>query len=215
MFNNMRIVANIDVVGLFLCPTTSEDLCPLLSIFSGKLMETKFLQSLKASSPMFSTFSGRLIEVRSVHPLKAPLPMVVTAEGMVIEAKDEQSAKAQSPMLVTLVGMVIEVKEEQPVKVSSLMVVTLVGIVMDVKEEQFSKASLAILVTVYVLASYSTLAGSDTSPDTPTLPIISHVLSSADCTLYLMSPTVKSCAETCKHAIRHRKDSKIFFFILH
>ena len=32
MFNNMRIVANIDVVGLFLCPTTNEDLCPLLAI---------------------------------------------------------------------------------------------------------------------------------------------------------------------------------------
>ena len=37
MFNNMRIVANIDVVGLFLCPTTNEDLCPLLAIQSGSL----------------------------------------------------------------------------------------------------------------------------------------------------------------------------------
>lgn len=118
-------------------------------------------------------------------------------------------------MLVTLVGMVMEDKDEQYLKTLSLMVVTPSGIVMAVKEEQFSKASSAMLVTVYVLASYSTLAGSDTSPYTPMLPIISHVLSSADSTLYLMSPTVKSCAETCKHAIRHRKDSKIFFFILH
>ena len=36
MFNNMRIVANIDVVGLFLCPTTNEDLYRLLAILSGQ-----------------------------------------------------------------------------------------------------------------------------------------------------------------------------------
>ena len=36
MFNDMRIVAIIDVVGLFLCPTTNEDLWPLLAILSGQ-----------------------------------------------------------------------------------------------------------------------------------------------------------------------------------
>ena len=141
--------------------------------------------------------------------------MFFTPSGMMIEVNWEQSQKAPSFMLVTLEGISMDVKEEQPEKANMPIFVTPSGIVMAVKEEQLSKASVAMLVTVYVLASYSTLAGSDTSPYTPMLPIISHVLSSADSTLYLMSPTVKSCAETCKHAIRHRKDSKIFFFILH
>lgn len=70
MFNNMRVVANIDVVGLFLCPTTNEDLCPLLAILSGQSPYVDRRWSIRLPHYVFVWITGKpdvIIKKRSVN----------------------------------------------------------------------------------------------------------------------------------------------------
>ena len=74
---------------------------------SGRVIDSKAVQPLKAQSPTEESVLGRLIVLRLSQKAKALLPILVSEPAMLTCNREVQLTKAPSPIAVTEAAMVI------------------------------------------------------------------------------------------------------------